>query len=235
MTFSSSATCVVLLSPWVKPYSRDTMCRVRRGKDSLIFMCFWSILFPISQSHYSPPVESIIDVMARYVPDVIVESRPSRMAMPCKPIRNRKLVEVVRTSIRFDPNPVIEEVDAVNSYFLDYGYAAERIRYEMPPPISRDPNDVIINQTVAYAVARFRAIELANGYGLVQDREDTELWRGVEDVDPNESRKLPVIWTEDYVTSFRGDPDRYASYGRVRWHGSSGIIPYTISRSNACR
>eukprot|EP00972_Heterocapsa_arctica_P045178 6670205-Heterocapsa_arctica.AAC.1 len=66
------------------------------------------------------------------------------------------------------------------------------------------------------AVARFRAIELANGRGLVNGPEDTELWMGVENVHPMESRKLPVIWTNNgYVITLRSDPDGFASYGRV--------------------
>eukprot|EP00972_Heterocapsa_arctica_P051016 7497609-Heterocapsa_arctica.AAC.1 len=61
------------------------------------------------------------------------------------------------------------------------------------------------------AVARFRAIELANGRGLVNDPEDTELRMGVENVHPTESRKLPVIWTNNgYVITLRSDPDGFA-------------------------
>eukprot|EP00972_Heterocapsa_arctica_P006410 939388-Heterocapsa_arctica.AAC.1 len=61
------------------------------------------------------------------------------------------------------------------------------------------------------AVARFRAIELANDRGLINDPEDTELWMGVENVHPKESRKLPVTWTNNgYVITLRSDPDGFA-------------------------
>eukprot|EP00972_Heterocapsa_arctica_P089728 13235072-Heterocapsa_arctica.AAC.1 len=75
----------------------------------------------------------------------------------------------------------------------------------------------------------FGAIELANGEGLLRDTSDVEHWRGVTDIDPNECRKLPVIWQEDTVTTFSSDPDGYASYGHHNWHGPRGVVPITIS------
>eukprot|EP00972_Heterocapsa_arctica_P038800 5718056-Heterocapsa_arctica.AAC.1 len=64
------------------------------------------------------------------------------------------------------------------------------------------------------AVARFRAIELANGRGLVNAPEDTELWMGVENVHPKESRKLPDIWTNNgYVITLQSDPGGLALRG----------------------
>eukprot|EP00972_Heterocapsa_arctica_P026557 3910639-Heterocapsa_arctica.AAC.1 len=48
---------------------------------------------------------------------------------------------------------------------------------------------------------------------------------GVENVHPKESRKLPIIWTNNgYVITLRSDPDGYASYGRVHWYGIEGMI-----------
>eukprot|EP00972_Heterocapsa_arctica_P007343 1070531-Heterocapsa_arctica.AAC.1 len=64
---------------------------------------------------------------------------------------------------------------------------------------------------MSQAVARVRAIELANGRGLVNDPADIELWMGVESVHPMESRKLPVIRTNNgYVITLRSDPDGFA-------------------------
>eukprot|EP00972_Heterocapsa_arctica_P103677 15279460-Heterocapsa_arctica.AAC.1 len=61
---------------------------------------------------------------------------------------------------------------------------------------------------MSQAVARFRAIQLANGRGLVNDPADTELCMGVETIHPMESRKLSVIWTTNgYVITLRSDPD----------------------------
>eukprot|EP00972_Heterocapsa_arctica_P001156 163263-Heterocapsa_arctica.AAC.1 len=59
---------------------------------------------------------------------------------------------------------------------------------------------------------------------------------GVESVHPKESRKLPVIWTNNgYVITLRSDPDGFASYGSVHWYGIEGIIANSISRDDAAR
>eukprot|EP00972_Heterocapsa_arctica_P078065 11514413-Heterocapsa_arctica.AAC.1 len=72
-----------------------------------------------------------------------------------------------------------------------YRYAIKNIKTVLPKPVVRNPDDVNIVDVVSYAVAGYRAIELANGEGLVNDTSDTELWRGVQDIDPNECRRLP--------------------------------------------
>eukprot|EP00972_Heterocapsa_arctica_P069731 10303089-Heterocapsa_arctica.AAC.1 len=47
---------------------------------------------------------------------------------------------------------------------------------------------------------------------------------------PKESRKLPVIWTNNgYVITLRRDPDGFASYGRVHWYGIEGMIANSTS------
>eukprot|EP00972_Heterocapsa_arctica_P086862 12805667-Heterocapsa_arctica.AAC.1 len=72
---------------------------------------------------------------------------------------------------------------------------------------------------ISLAVARFRAIELANGTGVINDRDDAELWMGVDKIHPMESRKLPVVWTKyGFVITLLSDPDGFASYGRVHSH-----------------
>eukprot|EP00972_Heterocapsa_arctica_P050773 7463396-Heterocapsa_arctica.AAC.1 len=89
---------------------------------------------------------------------------------------------------------------------------------------------------ISQAVARFRAIELANGHGLINYPADIEQWMGVEEIHPMESRKLPVVWTNNgYVITLRSYPDGFASYGRVHWHGLEGMIANSISRDDATR
>eukprot|EP00972_Heterocapsa_arctica_P103328 15225506-Heterocapsa_arctica.AAC.1 len=59
---------------------------------------------------------------------------------------------------------------------------------------------------------------------------------GVDEVHPMESRKLPVVWTNNcYVITPRSDPDGFASYGRFHWHGTEGVIANSISRNDAIR
>eukprot|EP00972_Heterocapsa_arctica_P021959 3230241-Heterocapsa_arctica.AAC.1 len=51
-----------------------------------------------------------------------------------------------------------------------------------------------------------------------------------------ESRKLPVVWTNDgYVITLLGDPDGFASYGRVHSHGTAGVIANSTSCNDATR
>eukprot|EP00972_Heterocapsa_arctica_P020758 3058988-Heterocapsa_arctica.AAC.1 len=75
-----------------------------------------------------------------------------------------------------------------------------------------------ITDWTSYAMARYRAIELANGDGLLSDPTDVEPWRGVDPVHPKECRRPPLVWESGAVTSFVPDPDGHASYGRVHWH-----------------
>eukprot|EP00972_Heterocapsa_arctica_P009620 1418058-Heterocapsa_arctica.AAC.1 len=89
---------------------------------------------------------------------------------------------------------------------------------------------------ISLAVARFRAIELANGTGVINDADDVEQWMGVDEIHPEESRKLPVLWTNDgYVITLLSDPDGFASYGRVHLHGTAGVVANSISRHDAAR
>eukprot|EP00972_Heterocapsa_arctica_P078767 11614798-Heterocapsa_arctica.AAC.1 len=73
----------------------------------------------------------------------------------------------------------------------DYSYALKKIRAKAPRPVVRDPNPMYAKDLMSQAVARFRAIELANSRGLVNDPADTELWMGVERSSPHgESKAL---------------------------------------------
>eukprot|EP00972_Heterocapsa_arctica_P064858 9572725-Heterocapsa_arctica.AAC.1 len=54
-----------------------------------------------------------------------------------------------------------------------------------------------IRDLVSLAIARFRAIELANGTGVINDADDVDKWTGVIKIHPEESRLPPVVWTSD--------------------------------------
>ena len=60
-------------------------------------------------------------------------------------------------------------------------------------PITEDYKQISV---LAYATARFSAIQLAKGRGLISDKADTDEWDGSE-VHPNENRKNPIIWLEE--------------------------------------
>eukprot|EP00972_Heterocapsa_arctica_P091143 13448784-Heterocapsa_arctica.AAC.1 len=70
-----------------------------------------------------------------------------------------------RRKPRFGDNVFIEEV-VTNTPFKDYSYAIKKIRTKAPRPVIRDPNTMYAKDLMSRAVARFRAIELANGRGL---------------------------------------------------------------------
>eukprot|EP00972_Heterocapsa_arctica_P091340 13476657-Heterocapsa_arctica.AAC.1 len=176
------------------------------------------------------------EAIARYDCDAIIGEacRAASFAMPCGPVGPRRSSSVKRI-IRFDDDVLIEQVPT-DTPFKDYRYARDQIRTYLPKPVVRNPNGINLKDLMSHAVARFRAIELANGRGLVNDPYDTEMWRGVEKIDPKENRKLPVIWTNNgYVIILRSDPDGFASYGRVHWHGSEGLILSFVTRDAATR
>eukprot|EP00972_Heterocapsa_arctica_P070545 10421343-Heterocapsa_arctica.AAC.1 len=101
------------------------------------------------------------------IPTVSGVATPDPGLTPCK----RK--------VRFDDNVSIEEV-VTDTPFKDYSYAIKTMRTKAPRPVILDPNTMYARDLMSRAVARFRAIDLANGRGLVNDPEDTELWLGVE-------------------------------------------------------
>ena len=70
-----------------------------------------------------------------------------------------------------------------------------------------------------YANARRKAIDLAEGRGVIDDEDDQTPWEGVPHIDKNEVRKRPLIWESGTVLRFADDSDGYASYGRdpTRW------------------
>eukprot|EP00972_Heterocapsa_arctica_P052378 7705313-Heterocapsa_arctica.AAC.1 len=148
----------VRLSPWMKPYYRDTMHRVRRAKDLLLLVNTLSVVFPQFGTHKSVlPKESIADLIERYDLDVIAEydraaingdaDRVRHFAMPCNII-----IPVIPKAATLDPGPVpfrrkprcddnvfIEEV-VVDTPFQDYKYAISRVRKKPLRPVQRDPN-----------------------------------------------------------------------------------------------
>eukprot|EP00972_Heterocapsa_arctica_P043156 6362802-Heterocapsa_arctica.AAC.1 len=111
--------------------------------------------------------------------------------MPCPPVvprRKPKFVDVARGDIEEYP------VDVV---FRNNGYAIYQVRDKPPRTVVRVDGGNNITDWTSYAIARYRAIELANGDGLLSDPTDVEPWRGVDLVHPKECRRPPLIWESD--------------------------------------
>eukprot|EP00972_Heterocapsa_arctica_P036102 5312652-Heterocapsa_arctica.AAC.1 len=58
-----------------------------------------------------------------------------------------------------------------------YGYDIDQVRDKPPWAVVRVDGGNNINDWTSYAIARRRAIELANGDGLLSDPTDVEPWR----------------------------------------------------------
>ena len=104
-----------------------------------------------------------------------------------------------------------------------YKYAISRARKRPLRPVTRDASTMYTRDLISLAVARFRAIELANGMGVINDSEDVERWMGVDKIHPEESRLPPVVWTSDaLVITLSESLDGYASGTYfVRCHNST--------------
>ncbi|MCP4889783.1 MAG: hypothetical protein GY904_24650, partial [Planctomycetaceae bacterium] len=66
---------------------------------------------------------------------------------------------------------------------------------------------------MSLAIARHRAIDLANGEGIVDD-DDLGDWDGVPKTHDNDDRRDSIVWTENGATVIVSAADGYASYGR---------------------
>jgi len=85
------------------------------------------------------------------------------LAMPCKPVtprRKPKFIDVTPSDIETFPVAV----------FKRYGYAIDLVKDELPKVVNRVDGGENIADLFSYAIARYRAIELANGDGLLSGR-----------------------------------------------------------------
>ena len=95
-------------------------------------------------------------------------------------------------------------------------------------PITEEQKTISIR---SYATARFAAIQLANGKGLIDDEDDMDEWEG-SDSHPNENRKNPIIWLEDNALLL-ATADKYAPYGRTMGRAYEGVTTISITRRAA--
>eukprot|EP00972_Heterocapsa_arctica_P081682 12039364-Heterocapsa_arctica.AAC.1 len=76
--------------------------------------------------------------------------------MPCKVVPDTAL------PTRPGSLPPVKQLE-VDTEFVDYRYARNRVREVAPIPVVREPGGGNITDWISYAVVRYRAIELANG------------------------------------------------------------------------
>eukprot|EP00972_Heterocapsa_arctica_P048558 7157051-Heterocapsa_arctica.AAC.1 len=88
------------------------------------------------------------------------------LAMPCKPVVPRRKPRFV------DVTPGDIELCPVDVVFRNYGYAIYQTRDKPPVAVVRVDGGNHITDWTSYAIARYRAIELANGDGLLSDPSD---------------------------------------------------------------
>ena len=108
---------------------------------------------------------------------------------------------------------------------LEYPYCQIGARTNEHPRTNVRPVDVNINIDERraqclhdYAVARWMAIDLANGKGLISDEfnlTDQSTWEGVPVVHHNEARRYPLLRHRASVLRPSDAPDGLASYGRL--------------------
>ena len=80
----------------------------------------------------------------------------------------------------------------------------------------------------AYAVGRFRAIQLANGEGRIDDEKGPGGWDGAE-VHKNENRQQSILWIPDNA-NLSVPADSLATYGRKKWPTTQSIGTISITR-----
>ena len=97
--------------------------------------------------------------------------------------------------LKFTDHPEVKRFKVVDSVGWEKFPVLPRVyAREIIDPTTSDRN---IENLRSYAAARCKAIQLANGVGLLSDdKEDAECWEGAA-VHTNESRLLPVGWTKD--------------------------------------
>jgi hypothetical protein len=246
----------VRLSPWIKPYYRDTLHRVRRAKDLPLLACLLSVVFHRFME-YKSCHDHVIDSLAIYerLASTGKSMRTRHFAMPCstkkgnddfdtnvEPVVKWVLrvdkslppdLEPLRRKPRFDDNIFVEEV-VVDNIHENYIYAVSRVRKRPVRPVSRDPYTMYTRDLISLAVARYRALELVSGDGVINDIDDVDRWNGVQKIHPKESRSPPVVWTSDgMIITLSASADGYASYGRIHSHGTAGVTATEISRAKA--
>eukprot|EP00972_Heterocapsa_arctica_P018322 2705616-Heterocapsa_arctica.AAC.1 len=151
------------------------MSHDHKSKDLILLMFTIGVVFPQFGYHksLSPPEESTVDLITRYDLEAIARydnaaingeaNRVHNFAMPCNVVINMLAgTSSLRRKPRFDDNVFIEEV-VVDILFKAYSYAIKKIRTKALRPVIRDPNTMYARDLMSRAVARFRAIELANG------------------------------------------------------------------------
>ena len=95
-------------------------------------------------------------------------------------------------------------------------------------PVDKDYRDKSLRD---YAIARFAAIQLACGKGLISDADDKSEWEG-SPIQQNDNRKNPIIWLDKSVLLIEA-ADEFAPYGRRAGKAHEGVKTVSITRRAA--
>ena len=95
-------------------------------------------------------------------------------------------------------------------------------------PVSKDYSEKSLRD---YAIARFAAIQLANGKGLINDNDDKSEWEG-SDIQQNDNRRNPIIWLDKSVLLVEA-ADEFAAYGRRSGRAHEGVKMVSLTRRAA--
>ena len=85
---------------------------------------------------------------------------------------------------------------------------------------------------MSLAIARHRAVELADGGGIV-DNDDFDDWKGVPRTHENDDRRDTIVWTTVGAKVIVSACDGYASYGRKQFVGTHGVATVDMDRAAA--
>ena len=95
-------------------------------------------------------------------------------------------------------------------------------------PVDRSYRDKSLRD---YAIARFAAIQLACGKGLISDADGKCEWEG-SPVQKNDNRKNPIIWLDKSVLLLE-TADEFAPYGRRAGKAHEGVKTVSVTRRAA--
>ena len=92
-------------------------------------------------------------------------------------------------------------------------------------PVDRDYSEKSLRD---YAIARFAAIQLADGKGLISDNDDKSEWEGSA-IKQNDNRRNPIIWLDKSVLLVEA-ADEFAVYGRRSGKAHEGVKMVSLTR-----
>ncbi len=108
------------------------------------------------------------------------------------PKRTLSFLDIQSSDIKLIPAEVMRRYNYANGWrATEPGYKEQYrpLRNGPPKPVVRDDYGRNLHDWTTYAMARYRAIELAEGKGLLSHSSDCERWEGVKKSHRNDDRR----------------------------------------------